>query len=244
MNIILNSKGFTLIETMITLAVSLLLGIAATMAYQTQIKSYTRQEAVSFAQQSLKACQIILGDDLRLAGYNPSNSGATFNSVTSVNNNAHTVYLPANGPNLTLSYWDDLTNSQQTVSYGLYNYAGLCGGADPSLDLGRTSFVGAAPPNLLNVTFPVAENIVALEFMYTMENSNGVDTVSLLNPSPAATRLADIKSVTISLLSQAHRMTPDTTDLNTYTTPFGTTWGPFNDGFKRRLQSFTISLRN
>jgi len=240
-----SNKGFTLVELMITMAISLLLAMAATFAYQSQVKSYVTQESVSFAQQNLKACQVMIADDLRLAGYNPPHSGATIASVVSYDDPAHPIFSLANGPNLTLSFWDDAvgpTGLQRIVTYGLYNYGGACGGADAVLDLGRTTYTTPpAPGGLAGLTSPVSENIIRLEFQYTMSNPNGVDSITL---APPPTRLNDIKSITVTLLSQAHRITQDTTDLNTYTTPFGTTWGPFKDGFKRRLQTFTVSIRN
>ena len=81
----------------------------------------------------------------------------------------------------------------------------------------------------------IAENIDAVEFLYTMKT--GAPT---LVPAP----LSDIRAVTISLLARGSRTDSENVDNRVYNFNSGATWGPAGDKFHRRLLVTTIQCRN
>lgn len=78
----------------------------------------------------------------------------------------------------------------------------------------------------------VADNIEALEFRYLNED-NDVTTIP-----------QDVRTVTITMLARADNPDQKFTSVLSYSSPSGTTWGPHNDNFRRRMQSVTVKLRN
>ena len=76
------------------------------------------------------------------------------------------------------------------------------------------------------------ENFDGLEFRYL--DSSGVVTVVPAN----------IRSIQISILARAGKSDQEFTNNATYTTPSGTTWGPFNDNYRRRFLKTTVFCRN
>lgn len=68
----INSKGFTLIEILISLAVSAIVLTAIYQTYHSQQKAYIVQEQVAVMQQNLRAAIFMISSELRMAGYDPS----------------------------------------------------------------------------------------------------------------------------------------------------------------------------
>jgi len=66
-----DSKGFTLIEILITMAISGIVITAMYTTFNTQQKTYLIQEEVTMIQQNLRTSLLILSNDIRMAGYDP-----------------------------------------------------------------------------------------------------------------------------------------------------------------------------
>ena len=97
------------------------------------------------------------------------------------------------------------------------------------------------------ISIEIINDVDGLEFLYTI--TDGTSAVNTLTTTPTLAQVPFIKAVTITMLLRGKFERSGVTDINTYRTPFGTVWGgpfggPFDDGFKRRLITFTVSCRN
>ena len=70
-----NEQGFTLIEVVIGLAISLILMGVAVSIFNVQRKSYSLQEQVTEMQQNVRATMDMMVREIRMAGYDPTESG-------------------------------------------------------------------------------------------------------------------------------------------------------------------------
>lgn len=207
--------GFTLVELLVTLAVSGILMSGVYAAFMSQQNSYVVQEQVVEMQQNIRAGLDLMVRDIRMAGYDP---GKNLNAgITLAAPNRLSFSRDRDGTGATLD----------VMSFGFSNAndADNDGIADAgSAPLGRDINAGGFQP--------LAEDIHAIEFRYL--DAEGVVTAAL----------EDIRSVQVSILARARRPDRTYTDTNTYTAASGTVWGPFNDSFRRRFQVTTVSLRN
>jgi type IV pilus assembly protein PilW len=160
--------------------------------------------------------------EIRMAGYDPYvDSGA---GITAAVGNTLTFTLVADNDsydndNDTIT---DEIGELKTIQYDLYDAY-----SDGDNDIGRK--VGAKKR-------AAAENIEEIEFLYTL--ADGTDATAPANPS-------EIRSVQITILARAeHEDSKFSNSKTYYTTPLGVDWGPYNDGFRRRLLSTTVKCRN
>ena len=219
------NKGFTLIELLIAMAVSGIIMTGVYSAFKTQQDSYLAQEQVAEMQQNLRASLYIMTTEIRMAGYDGGNDtshsscnlGATGTAVA-----PGILAVTANQLDFSvdLNSDGDCADSDENLSYYIYT-------AGDGIDkLGRRD----------NHALPVqavAESFKALEFTY------------LDSAQAATTTLADIRSVQVSVLAEARHPDRNYTDSRTYPpTPAGTTWGPYDDNFRRRFQTMTVKCRN
>lgn len=208
-------QGFTLVEVMIALLIGGVVMAAVMTTFRVQHNTYLAQDQVVEMQQNLRVAMDMLSREIRSAGYDPTGeSGAGIVDATE-NRLIFTRDLDAS------KAIHDPANAEEIVSYRL--------NASPPA-LGRTTGNGIIPQ-------PVADNIVALEFLYLLP-----DGTTVLNPAPAD--LGNIRGVTISMLARAANEDQRHTDNLAYETASGVMWGPFNDGFRRRLLIQTVMFRN
>jgi type IV pilus assembly protein PilW len=218
---VINMTGFTLVELMMTLAISGIVMGAIYSAYLSQQRTYLAQEQVAEMQQNIRAGLDIMEREIRMAGYDPRhNAGATI-TVATGNNLVFTLLADTDGQDNDSDGTTDETDELETINYRLYDAYG-----DGDTDLGRQE--GAA------VIQAVAENIDAIEFYYSMADGTQVTAPAQLN---------DIRAVQISILARAGREDRDFTNSMTYTTASGGNW-PYNDNFRRRLLITTVQCRN
>lgn len=210
-----NSEGFTLVELLVTLAISGILMAGVYTAFMSQQNSYLVQEQVVEVQQNIRAGQDIMVRYLRMAGYDP---GDSFNAgITLATASRFGFSRDTDGTGATL----DL------ITFGFSN--------SNDVDVDGIADTGSAPLGLdINGGGfqPLAEDIHAIEFQYLDED--GVVTADL----------EDIRAVQISILARTRRPDRNYNSTDTYTTPSGTVWGPYDDNFRRRFQNTTVKLRN
>ncbi|MDK9709051.1 MAG: PilW family protein [Desulforhopalus sp.] len=223
------NKGFTLVELIITMGISLfVMGVVYT-AYAAYQRQYSSQTQVVEMQQNIRSAINFMMDDIRMAGYDPVGS-----------NNAGIISATATALHITKDTTDTLG--------GADDGDGLLDGPNENVTFGFPAGVdvapadgvadsGAAPLAMIVGVTPrsIAENIHAMEFNYTLDD--GTKTTAPGTPD-------DIRSVTISILARVGDRDPGYTDAVVYTTDSGVAWGPFNDNFRRRLLTATVKCRN
>jgi len=67
-----SEQGFTIVELIIAMAMSLVVMGAIYSLFTTQQKSYIHQERVATVQQNLRAAMYMMGREIRMAGCNPT----------------------------------------------------------------------------------------------------------------------------------------------------------------------------
>lgn len=231
-------SGFTLVELIIAMAISILVVTAVYSAYVTQNKVYNNQESVAEMQQNLRASLHSLTRDIRMAGYDllgtagsgfvnnvafsngdPS-SPITENVLSSNTQIAFTADMDGDGVIDTLP--EDVDGNTIIDMTEMEQIAYRLNGSDLqrySTTTGTTEWQ------------TVAELIENIEFQYLDKDGN-----------PTAD-LDNVYSVQISLLARSGRSDPDFTNNQTYSTASGVNWTA-NDNFRRRFLTTTVHCRN
>jgi type IV pilus assembly protein PilW len=236
----LRENGFTLIELLIAMAITGIVTAAIYAAFHSQQKSYLVQEDVADIQQNLRAGMDLMAREIRMAGFDPTTDANA--GIVSATSNAMNFTMDAgngvddDGDGSTdetdeVVFDGDTNDPNENITFGFSaaNDADNDGIADNgAADIGRNTGGGFQP---------VAENIHAIEFFYTL--ADGTQT-----SAPAAVDLDNIRSVQITILARADRIDQNFYNSTQYTTPGGQNWGPNNDRFRRRLLTTTVKCRN
>jgi len=225
------SRGFTLLELMIAVAI---FGIASTAIYSTyqhQQDSYLIQEQVADMQQNLRAGMYFLTRGIKMAGYDPTGKAGAATYKDNVAKKAGFKFAVDEDKNGAII-------SAEIIRYALTKDTNGDGRADAfPCNLGRADGAGGLQS--------FAENVEALEFFYHL--ADGTTATDPANPS-------DVRSVDVSLLVRTqyqikgHRDTvsyfPASNPKHDETGEGKTVWGPFNDGFRRKLLITNVQCRN
>lgn len=228
------NAGFTLVEMMLTLAVSTVILAALYTAYLTQQRSQSVQEQVAEVQQNIRAGLGMMTSEIRMAGFDPKDTANAGILVATPGRFQFTKDLNENG-----SLPPTAGNPNENITYGFSdgNDAGKDGVADAGVaPLGRDTGGGFQS---------IAENIQAVEFVYLLGDT--------LKPTlaPAAAELEKIRAVTVSVLARVGNADPKYTNTMAYEPASKSlhslptaNWGPYDDNFRRRLYVTTVQLRN
>ncbi len=225
MNHIEQNRGFTLIELLVAMTLSAIALASVYSAYTSQQQAHIVQEDVVEMQQNMRVAVYFMVKELRMAGYDPhGDSGA---AITTADPTTCTFTLVADDDDVNNDGDADTDEPGElsTIEYSLFD-----DGGDGDTDLGRR-VDGAA------VLGAIAENIENIEFYYTL-----ADGTQTLDPNP--TQHDSIRTVQVTILARTGRSRRNYTNSNTYTTPSGAEWKDFNDGFRRRMLTSTVSCRN
>ncbi len=147
-------EGFTLVELMIALALSGIIVAAVYSAYILQQKTKNTQGQVIEIQQNLRAALVLMADEFRMAGFDPTGEAGA--GITTATETAFAFTLDEDGDGK-LDYTDPLV--VEAVGYELSGNM-----------LQRTSN-GAAPHTIL-------EDCDVLEFFYTLQDGSELSAPS------------------------------------------------------------------
>ena len=217
MNIVQDRKGFTLLELLIAMALSIIIMAAIYSTYYSQQKSYLVQEQVAAMQQNLRAATFYLEREIRMAGCDPTRQAGAGITI-------------AKGTSITFTEDTDGDGALTTITYAVYmdddgiqklgrdaggGYVAL---ADHIEWLDFVHLDGASPPNVLND--PMTNNVLEV-------------------------RTPDIRSVEVTVVAKTAIEDPTYTDTNAYYNQRGVEiWPVQNDHFRRKLLSTSIKCRN
>jgi type IV pilus assembly protein PilW len=162
-------KGFTLVELLVAMVIGSLVAGALYAAYRSQQDSYIAQQELASMQQNLRAAMFFIERDLRLAGYDPSDSGnfgITDVTLRDINDN-----LDVNGNScieMTIDRPPEdgvVGAGDETVYYCIFDSPTAA--PDGNLDLARRTGprVGGGGRQLL------AQNIIAMGLAYAFDNN-------------------------------------------------------------------------
>lgn len=114
------SDGFTLVEVIIAMAVSAIIGMAVVLNATSQQEAATAVREIAKMQQQLRGAMYIMEQDIRIAGYDPEESGLF--GVTNVqrwiitDDTTPSAVNAAGSPSLTVAYDWDPANATNTAN--------------------------------------------------------------------------------------------------------------------------------
>lgn len=242
--------GFTLVELIITMAISGVIAISIYSAYISQQRTYLAQEQVAEMQQNLRAAVELITREIKMAGYDYT--GGAGSAITYASSGQMSFTMDGNDDG-------DLCDSNEIIDFGFNSTDDserdgipVAGGVPLRRQTGDTK---AYAPNCTESTGggyqAIADNIQAVEFFYKL--ADGTTT-----SSPSTAQLSEIRSVQVSILAKAGQADQNYTDTATYCQASNLdpdtglcvspapadVWGPYNDNFRRRLLISTIQCRN
>ncbi|WP_321370653.1 prepilin-type N-terminal cleavage/methylation domain-containing protein [uncultured Desulfuromusa sp.] len=163
-----NNIGFTLVELIVAVAISGVIMTGIYSAFKTQQDSYLVQEQVAEVQQNIRASIDYMMRDLRMAGFDPTQSGNF--SITDVRSRDLDNVLDVGG-NPAITFTVDLNEDgtldlNETISYSLYEYpVSTPADSDGISDLSLTQ--GGGGRQLLG------ESIIAMGLAYSYVGAGG-----------------------------------------------------------------------
>lgn len=212
-------RGFTIIELLVAMAISLIVMSSVYSVYRSQQKSYIVREQISMMQQNLRAGMTIMTGEIRMAGYVHPSVAATAGFTDAEANTVTFTRLK-----------DTLALPLEQIQYSLADIDG-----DGNTELVRR-FSDVGDP--LGAAQRVAENIDALNFVYLDTDGVKIDT-----PVPAA-NLPLIRSVQVTMIARTKKRDQGYTDNNTYTNQQDEDIPTASDSYRRRILSREIKCRN
>jgi type IV pilus assembly protein PilW len=241
-----NSQGFTLVELMVTLAMSGIIVAVVYAAYIIQQKTYRNQGQVVEMQQNIRAALELMSSEIRMAGYDPTGGKTPSIVLATPTSLQFTLDLNEDG---------DVGDPNENVTYSLGGTDGNGDGVVDNLDTNNDGQVDITNTLLRNTGGggqSIAENIHAMKLCYILEG-NTLDAPCKL---PAAALSSGdrkkILAVKIAILAVSGQRDPKYTDTvttqrftgleNPNGTPFN--FAAFNDNFRRRLLVSTVNFRN
>ncbi|MCX8043351.1 MAG: prepilin-type N-terminal cleavage/methylation domain-containing protein [Desulfobacterota bacterium] len=232
-------EGFTLIELMVAIAVFGVISTAIYATYHNQQRIYLAQEKVVEMQQNLRAAMFFIERDLRMIGYDPTERSGAVSAPGMIANIAELRFAyDENG--------DGLIQNNEYVRYALKRMTGSGIEEDGIAGttrccLARETGMGSQASGLQ----PVAENIDALEFVYHFADGSTATQCATISD------FENVRSIDVSILARTGSFISGYRDAKKYypasnpeKSETGTVWGPFNDGYQRRLLIANIKCRN
>ena len=232
-----SQKGFSLIELMVTVAIASILMAGIYTFYHQQLKTHVTQQQLVDMQQDARAAMYMMTREIRMAGYDPQNTGATIRTA-----NVARMAFDSDSDGAA----DGVINDTERFFYALSNDADQDGQADGTpCNLERGSWDTPAAPVAKDMN-PLALNIDALNFVYLDNAGNILDDDGNGN---VIANIGAIRSVQITLVARSGDAVPalmrDQIDNTVYTNQQGRVLLPApNDNFRRIRLTAAVKVRN
>jgi len=216
-----NHDGFTLIELMIGMAISLIVMAGIYYTYQSQQKSHDIQIQVAAMQQNLRAAMFYMEREIRMAGCDPSGKAAPAAAILTAQANRLEFRSDTRGNSPGTEPDGDTYDDGEHIEYYIYDSLG-----DGINDLGRDDKNGTGLD-------AIAQSIDALDFVY-LDRTGAVTSV-----------IANIRAVEVTVVARSLRMERGYVNNNVYTNKQGDVVLPAqNDSFRRKSLTVHIDCRN
>lgn len=217
-----SSDGFSLIELLMAMTISLTIIAAVYQLSFSQHRSYRKQDQVVETRQNVRAIMALLTKNLQLAGYDPTGRA---------NTGLVTGFAPPHD-----SFTIDYENDHDIIAFTLDENGDATAGADDAEQIAFRLNNGALERySSQNYEWEmIAPNIEALDFVF-------LDDTGTKTTDPA-----EFRAVQIALLVRATKQDNKYQDTMAYTNKQGDLICQScpNDHFRRRLLMTTIQLRN
>ena len=201
------NNGFTLVELMVTLAISSLVMSSIYAVFHKQVATHNTERLVVSMQQNVRAAVSFMERDIRMARYDPTGSG---NVDILIANNAQLQFESDNNVE------DGAIAAGETITYELVDDAGV------SCDADGNGIADSMPCNLgrqidAGLFQTVARSIDALNFDYFDANGNSVLVDALGNSIRDTTQtpwlvpagqIANIQSIRVSIVARSGDTVP------------------------------------
>jgi len=225
-----SNQGFTMVELLVAMVVSLLAMAAIYSTFLTQFKSYHLQEETADMQQNIRAAMYYMQKEIRMAGCDPQRKGI-FGFIQADGDfaNANSIRFSEDVNDGAGGLPDGVLNANETIQYNLNDSDG---------DL--------VNDELVRNGVTVAQNIDAIDFVYF----DGSDPPVRLNPGPGLTNVSptnydNIRSVEITIVARTDDNLLASSTSRTYKNQqLDTIWVSPTDNFSRRRLTFSLKFRN
>lgn len=248
-NIPMGYKGFTLVEVLITMLISGIVMASIYSAFQSQQNSYLAQDQVAEMQQNIRSGLDLMVREIRMVGYDPEGTAydpSVFDRITVATRGRFSFTQDFNEDGKI-----DITDTNEDISFAFssatFDVESGTGAAGDGIvdDLngdGVINDVGQLGRDTGGGYQPIAENIQAVEFYYTLDD--GTQTIA-----PSAVEFNEIRNVQISILARAGNKDQKFTNTKKYLSAAGNVlWDGSvagqEDNYRRRLFIKTVQCRN
>lgn len=207
-------SGFTLIELMISMAISLVLLAGMVMAFTAQSRSYNTQQEITPLQEDIRASLSLMSSEIRLAGYDPTrNAGAKIEKATGTE----------------FQFTSDITEDGDTGD----------GNEDIRYKISTTGSLGRETGGTGGLQ-PLAENIENLAFDYLMDDGTWTQAPAVADLG----KIRAVKIVVLGRTARQTSTATDYGPFKPPISgaPNWTPATPGN--FQRRMMSVVVQLRN
>lgn len=226
------SRGFTLIEVLIALAIVGALMSAIYAIFIQQTKTYTTQDQIAQLQQSLRFGMSLLERDLRKAGYNPGGLTETRAASDGVDNDCDgTIDEDDDAATLLVKESEAIGFLETSVDRLVFSQDEN-GDGNYCVD-NETIYYLLSGMILTRNGKPLSDNIEVINFVYLSADDN------------IASHIEDVRSVQIALIGRTEHEDSTYTNTTSYANLQGTEiLPPQNDGYRRRLLTSQVHIRN
>jgi type IV pilus assembly protein PilW len=217
----LNTQGFTMVELLVAMVVSLLALGAIYSTFLSQFKSYQVQEEVAAMQQNIRAAMYHMQREIRMAGCDPT--GLAGAGITAASPTSMSFTEDVRGDSTGSDPDGALDDANENITYSLSgnNLVRDTGGGNQT----------------------VAENINALNFVY-LDGASPPAPLALVSGSIPVGNLAQIRSVEITIVARTERSLRASPNNMVYYNQQNEQILSANDNFSRKRLTAFINCRN